>query len=58
MQRFKQTLPAVGVLIVLIAVWWIAVATTHSLIFPSPLQVVTGTIELIKDGTLWMHIGA
>src|SRR5690349_11920165 len=58
MQRFKQTLPAFGVLIVLIAVWWIAVAATHSLIFPSPLQVVTGTIELIKDGTLWMHIGA
>ena len=58
MQRLKQTLPALGVLIALIALWWIAVAATHSLIFPSPLQVVTGTIELIEDGTLWMHIGA
>jgi len=58
MQRLKQTLPALGVLIALIALWWIAVAATHSLIFPSPLQVVTGTLELIEDGTLWMHIGA
>jgi NitT/TauT family transport system permease protein len=54
----KQTLPALGVLITLIALWWIVVAATHSLIFPSPLQVVTGTLELIEDGTLWMHIGA
>jgi NitT/TauT family transport system permease protein len=58
MQRLKQTLPALGVLITLIALWWIVVAATHSLIFPSPLQVVTGTLELIEDGTLWMHIGA
>jgi len=58
MERLKQSLPALGVLIVLIAAWWIAVAATHSLIFPSPLQVITGAAELMKDGTLWMHIGA
>ncbi|MFL6618313.1 MAG: ABC transporter permease [Povalibacter sp.] len=58
MQSLKQALPAVGVLIILIALWWVAVATTHSVIFPSPWQVVTGTAELMKDGTLWMHIGA
>src|SRR3954454_2833775 len=58
MQSLKQALPAVGVLIMLIALWWVAVATTHSVIFPSPWQVVTGTAELMKDGTLWMHIGA
>src|SRR6186997_329031 len=58
MERLKQSLPALGVLIVLIAAWWIAVAATHSLIFPSPLQVITGAIELLANGTLWRHIGA
>ena len=28
------------------------------MIFPTPWQVVTGTLELIEDGTLWRHIGA
>jgi len=46
------------VLTVLIGIWWGAVGVTHSLIFPSPLKVVTGTVELVKDGTLWLHIGA
>ncbi|HEY5808375.1 MAG TPA: ABC transporter permease [Povalibacter sp.] len=58
MTRFKQTLPAIAVLAVLVAIWWIVVAATRSVIFPTPLQVVTGTIELMKDGTLWLHIGA
>src|SRR5690606_28471165 len=31
---------------------------TKSVIFPTPWQVVTGTLELAKDGTLWMHIGS
>ncbi len=58
MQRLKQSIPALVVLAALVAVWWIAVAATRSMIFPSPLQVVTGATELIKDGTLWLHIGA
>ncbi len=58
MRRVQQTLPALAVLAVLIAAWWASVAVTNSVIFPSPWQVVTGTIELIEDGTLWMHIGA
>jgi NitT/TauT family transport system permease protein len=41
-----------------IALWWIVVVQTDSLIFPTPLQVVTGTLELAADGTLWEHIGA
>jgi NitT/TauT family transport system permease protein len=28
------------------------------MIFPTPWGVVTGTLELLKDGTLWRHIGA
>ena len=43
---------------VLIAAWWLMVYLTHSLIFPTPWGVVTGTWELLKNGTLWDHIGA
>jgi NitT/TauT family transport system permease protein len=58
MQRLKESLPSLAVIAVLIAVWWIAVIATRSVIFPTPWAVVTGTLELLKDGTLWRHIGA
>jgi NitT/TauT family transport system permease protein len=48
----------VAVIAFLIALWWGLVAATGSAIFPTPWQVVTGTLELIRDGTLWQHIGA
>jgi NitT/TauT family transport system permease protein len=31
---------------------------TESVIFPTPLQVLAGTWELARDGTLWEHVGA
>jgi NitT/TauT family transport system permease protein len=46
------------VIALLLAVWWIVVVQTGSVIFPTPWQVVTGTMELIENGTLWAHIGA
>jgi NitT/TauT family transport system permease protein len=58
MNRIKESLPAMAVIAVLLAAWWLIVVETHSVIFPTPWQVVAGTIELIKDGTLWTHIGA
>ena len=58
MSRVRHSLPAIGVIALLIGVWWTVVAVTDSAIFPTPLQVVAGTIELIRDGTLWSHIGA
>jgi NitT/TauT family transport system permease protein len=58
MQRLKDSWPAVLVIAVLIGVWWLAVIGTHSAIFPTPWDVVTGTVQLIRDGTLWGHIGA
>ena len=58
MKRIKDSLPAIAVIALLLAAWWLTVVETHSVIFPTPWQVVTGTVELIKDGTLWMHIGA
>ena len=58
MNKIKASLPAVAVIATLLAAWWLIVAETHSVIFPTPWQVVVGTAELIRDGTLFMHIGA
>jgi NitT/TauT family transport system permease protein len=56
--RARQVLPSVAVIASLVGVWWAVVAWTGSVIFPTPWQVVTGTVELIRDGTLWRHIAA
>jgi NitT/TauT family transport system permease protein len=58
MRRLKQTLPSLGVIAALIALWWATVLATHSVIFPTPWAVVAGAWELLKDGTLARHIGA
>ena len=58
MSKHGRILPALAVIAVLIAVWWLSVVVTHSAIFPTPWQVVTGTLELAQDGTLWDDIGA
>ena len=58
MHRIKDALPALTLLAVLIAAWWLAVILTHSVIFPTPWGIVTGTWELLRNGTLWQHIGA
>src|SRR5579864_3283374 len=58
MARIKEMLPALALICVLIAAWWGAVAATHSVIFPTPWGVVTGTFELLENGTLWRHISA
>jgi NitT/TauT family transport system permease protein len=50
--------PALAVMAALVAGWWAAVVATGSVIFPTPWQVVTGAVELVRDGTLWEHIGA
>ena len=58
MNRLKESLPAMAVIAALLVAWWLIVVETHSVIFPTPWQVVTGTGELIRDGTLFTHIGA
>ena len=58
MQRLKDSWPALAVIAALIAVWWAAVVVTRSAIFPTPWAVLTGTFELLEDGSLWRHIGA
>jgi NitT/TauT family transport system permease protein len=58
MKQMKQVLPPITVLAAIIGIWWAAVVATHSVVFPTPWQVVTGTLELVRDGSLWQHIGA
>lgn len=58
MSRLRQSLPGIAVIALLLVAWWLAVRATGSVIFPTPWQVATGTIELVRDGTLWEHIGA
>ena len=56
--KLKKILPSVTLLAVVVAIWWVVVLKTESMIFPTPMQVVTGTLELAEDGTLWEHIAA
>jgi len=58
MSRLKQSLPAIAIIALLLAGWWIIVVQTRSVIFPTPWQVVSGTMELVENGTLWAHIGS
>ena len=54
----RRGLPSLAVLLALVAAWWIIVVKTESVIFPTPLQVATGTLELAQDGSLWEHISS
>jgi NitT/TauT family transport system permease protein len=54
----QRVLPSLAVIALIIGVWWAVVVATASVVFPTPWQVVTGTIELARDGTLFEHIGA
>jgi len=54
----KRVLPSLVVAAVLIALWWLLVTATQSVIFPTPWQVVQAMAELAENGTLWEHIGA
>jgi NitT/TauT family transport system permease protein len=58
MKKIKESLPAVAVIAILLAAWWLIIVETRSVIFPTPWQVVTGTVELTRDGTLFMDIAA
>jgi NitT/TauT family transport system permease protein len=54
----RRVLPSIAVIALIVGVWWAIVVMTASVVFPTPWQVVTGTVELVRDGTLWEHIGA
>ena len=54
----RRAWPSIAVLVVVMAIWWAAVVVTRSVVFPTPAQVLAGTLELVRDGTLFEHIGA
>jgi NitT/TauT family transport system permease protein len=58
MKKLKRLLPPLGLIVLVVATWWAVVLETDSVVFPTPWQVITGALELIRDGTLWEHIGA
>lgn len=57
MEKLKHAVAPTALIAAVLAVWWIVVVQSQSVIFPTPLQVLTGTMELVDDGTLWNHIG-
>jgi NitT/TauT family transport system permease protein len=58
MTPISRILPPAAVLAMLVAVWWAAVLASGSVIFPTPWQVVAGLLELVRDGSIFEHIGA
>ncbi|GGX89868.1 ABC transporter permease [Pseudoduganella dura] len=58
MEKFNKAWPPILLMALLTGAWHYAVVATHSVIFPTPQQVLEGTLELARDGTLWQHIGA
>jgi NitT/TauT family transport system permease protein len=58
MNKLKKVLPAITLISILLGIWSLIVTRSGSAIFPMLWKVVTGTVELIHDGTLFDHIGA
>ena len=58
MKRVRESWPSLVVLALLVAAWWLLVEATGSVVFPTPWDVVSGTLELVRDGSLWRHIGS
>jgi NitT/TauT family transport system permease protein len=57
-KQLSKLAPPLLLITFLLSAWWWAVKHAQSAIFPTPLGVVSGTLELVDDGTLWEHIGA
>jgi NitT/TauT family transport system permease protein len=49
---------AVAVIVIVVAVWWLAVNISGSRIFPTPWQVALGMGHLIQQGVLIQHVSA
>jgi NitT/TauT family transport system permease protein len=58
MTSIRRALPSLLAITALVGVWWKIVSVTQSVIFPTPLHVVTGAVELAADGTLVRHVFA
>ena len=51
-----KVLAPLGLVAFVVALWWVTVTTSKSLIFPTPGQVVLGIVELTQQGLLLKHV--
>ena len=51
-------LSSLALIVALVAVWWFTVVASGTIIFPTPWDVVLGTLELARLGSLWDHIAS
>ena len=51
-------LSPLALIVALVAVWWFTVVASGTIIFPTPWDVVLGTLELARLGSLWDHIAS
>jgi NitT/TauT family transport system permease protein len=58
MNKTMSFVSPLALVAVLVAVWWITVVQSGSIIFPTPWDVVLATMELARLGTLWDHIAS
>jgi NitT/TauT family transport system permease protein len=56
--KLRELVPPLAAAALVVVVWWVAVVESGTVIFPTPLQVVAATVDLVRNGTLWDHIGA
>ena len=51
-------LSPLALVVALVVVWWFTVVASGTIIFPTPWDVVLGTLELARLGSLWDHIAS
>ena len=51
-------LSSLALIVALVAVWWFTVVASGTIIFPTPWDVVLGTLEMARLGSLWDHIAS
>jgi len=56
LKNSTKVLAPLGLVALVVACWWVAVVTSRSLIFPTPVQVVLGIVELMQQGLLLKHV--
>jgi len=54
---WKYLLP-LALIALMVAAWWAAVTISRTPYFPTPLQVLRGIVELLRNGTLVQHVSA
>jgi len=58
MRNRLRALVPLSLVAIMVAAWWVAVVKSQTPYFPTPRQVVDGTVELAQNGTLIQHVSA